>query len=136
MARPFRMIPSCRILTLALVSAVLLCVGFPAACRAEEPRPVDFKATDGVPLHGYLFGEGTSGVILAHMYPADQKSWFPLARKLAGASAIGVGTALFYDPLICTTINQGIADYLDRHGMANVSELTGTLRLNGSTHCT
>ena len=26
----------------------------------------------------------SSSMILAHMYPADQKSWFPFARKLAG----------------------------------------------------
>src|SRR6202046_739801 len=31
---------------------------------------------------------------------------------IAGASAVGGGTALFYDPLICRSINQGIADYL------------------------
>jgi dihydroorotate dehydrogenase (NAD+) catalytic subunit len=54
---------------------------------------------------------------------------------IAGASAVGVGTALFYDPLVCPTLNQGIADYLERHGMHSVSELTGTLRLNGATHC-
>ncbi len=49
---------------------------------------------------------------------------------IAGASAVGVGTALFYDPLICPTINQGIVDYLKRHGLAEVAQLTGTLRLN------
>jgi pimeloyl-ACP methyl ester carboxylesterase len=49
-----------------------------------EPQPVAFEATDGTPLSGLLFGKGPTGVILAHMYPADQKSWFPLARKLAG----------------------------------------------------
>lgn len=49
---------------------------------------------------------------------------------IAGASAVGVGTALFYDPLILPKINRGIADYLDRHGIAGVSELTGTLRLH------
>ncbi|MCL4780916.1 MAG: dihydroorotate dehydrogenase [Gammaproteobacteria bacterium] len=46
---------------------------------------------------------------------------------IAGASAIGVGTALFYDPLICKTINAGIADYLQRHNIAHISDLTGTL---------
>ena len=46
---------------------------------------------------------------------------------IAGASAVGVGTALFYDPLVCTKINAGIADYLRRHGIANVGELVGTL---------
>ena len=48
---------------------------------------------------------------------------------IVGASAVGVGTALFYDPLVCGKINTGIADYLARHGMASVSELTGTLIL-------
>ncbi len=46
---------------------------------------------------------------------------------VAGAAAVGVGTALFYDPLVCTKINQGIADYLERHGMSAVGELVGTL---------
>jgi len=49
---------------------------------------------------------------------------------IAGASAVGVGTALFYDPLICKKINTGIAGYLDRHGLATVEQLTGSLRLN------
>ena len=48
---------------------------------------------------------------------------------IAGASAVGIGTALFYDPLVCKKINAGIADYLQRHGMKSVSELVGTLLL-------
>jgi len=47
---------------------------------------------------------------------------------IAGATAVGVGTALFYDPLICPKINAGIADYLAANKMASVSELTGTLK--------
>ena len=47
---------------------------------------------------------------------------------VAGAAAVGVGTALFYDPLVCKKINAGIADYLERHDMASVSELVGTLQ--------
>ena len=50
---------------------------------------------------------------------------------IAGATAVGVGTALFYDPLVCKKINQGIQDYLDRHELASVGQLTGTLRLHG-----
>jgi dihydroorotate dehydrogenase (NAD+) catalytic subunit len=50
---------------------------------------------------------------------------------IAGASAIGIGTALFYDPLVLQKINRGILDYLDRHGLANVGQLTGSLRLHG-----
>ncbi|HKC17128.1 MAG TPA: dihydroorotate dehydrogenase [Steroidobacteraceae bacterium] len=47
---------------------------------------------------------------------------------IAGATAIGVGTALFYDPLICPRINSGIADYLAANGFANVGQLVGTLK--------
>ncbi|HET6655454.1 MAG TPA: dihydroorotate dehydrogenase [Gammaproteobacteria bacterium] len=55
---------------------------------------------------------------------------------IAGASAIGVGTALFYDPLVCPKINAGIAEYLHLHGFASVSELTGTLAgANERTKC-
>jgi dihydroorotate dehydrogenase (NAD+) catalytic subunit len=46
---------------------------------------------------------------------------------IAGASAVGIGTALFYDPLACQKINAGIADYLRRHGLRNVGELVGSL---------
>ncbi|MES9936587.1 MAG: dihydroorotate dehydrogenase [Sedimenticola sp.] len=49
---------------------------------------------------------------------------------IAGATAVGVGTALFYDPLVCAKINQGILDYLQRHQMQSVMQLTGTLQLN------
>ena len=46
------------------------------------------------------------------------------------ATAVGVGTALFYDPLILPRINSGITDYLSRHGLDHVSQLTGALQLN------
>jgi dihydroorotate dehydrogenase (NAD+) catalytic subunit len=46
---------------------------------------------------------------------------------IAGATAVGIGTSLFYDPLLCPKINAGIADYLRTAGLASVSELAGTL---------
>ena len=46
---------------------------------------------------------------------------------LAGASTVGVGTALFFDPLICNKINQGLETYLGNNGLKNVSELVGGL---------
>ena len=49
---------------------------------------------------------------------------------LAGATAVGVGTALFYDPLILPRINRGITEYLSRHGLNHVGQLTGALQLN------
>jgi dihydroorotate dehydrogenase (NAD+) catalytic subunit len=48
---------------------------------------------------------------------------------IAGAAAVGVGTALFYDPLICAKINNGIRAYLAEHGFGTVAELSGSLQL-------
>jgi dihydroorotate dehydrogenase (NAD+) catalytic subunit len=46
---------------------------------------------------------------------------------IAGASAVGIGTALFYDPMVCRKVNDGIAAYLRENGLASVGELVGTL---------
>ncbi len=46
---------------------------------------------------------------------------------IAGASAVGIGTSLFYDPMVCKKINAGIENYLREHGFASVLELVGTL---------
>lgn len=51
---------------------------------------------------------------------------------LAGATAVGLGTGLFYDPLVCRSINEGLLAYLDRHGFGHVRELIGALELNGA----
>jgi dihydroorotate dehydrogenase (NAD+) catalytic subunit len=47
---------------------------------------------------------------------------------IAGATAVGVGTALFYDPLVCKRINEGLGEYLRGERIANVTQLVGTLR--------
>jgi dihydroorotate dehydrogenase (NAD+) catalytic subunit len=47
---------------------------------------------------------------------------------IAGASAVGVGTALFYDPLVCQKINAGILEYLATHGLDSPTALVGTLQ--------
>ena len=49
---------------------------------------------------------------------------------IAGASAVGIGTALFYDPLVCKTINKGMTEYLERHNLENISQLVGSLVLH------
>jgi len=49
---------------------------------------------------------------------------------IAGATTIGLGTALFYDPLLCPVINNGVSQYLKEHNLANVEALIGTLKLN------
>ncbi len=54
-----------------------------------------------------------------------------IAFLLAGSSAVGLGTALFYDPLICGKIMDGIAAYMRRHGVEHVSALVGALEQEG-----
>ncbi len=49
----------------------------------DAPQRVSFTTEDGITLSGHLFGSGTSGVVLAHMYPGDQTSWYPTAERLA-----------------------------------------------------
>ena len=49
---------------------------------------------------------------------------------IAGAATVGVGTALFYDPLVCTKINEGLEGYMRRHNLEDLSRLTGTLEMN------
>jgi dihydroorotate dehydrogenase (NAD+) catalytic subunit len=53
---------------------------------------------------------------------------------LAGATAVGVGTALFYEPLVCDSINRGLLDYLERQALGCVSDLTGSLQLHSHTN--
>jgi pimeloyl-ACP methyl ester carboxylesterase len=78
---------------LARVRPVWLVVAFAVALSAcgdggsnadtTDSRAVSFESSDGVALDGRLFGDGTTGVVLAHMRPADQRSWFAFARRLA-----------------------------------------------------
>ncbi len=49
---------------------------------------------------------------------------------LAGSSTVGVGTALFFDPLVCEKINLGIKKYLEDHGLPSVASLVGLLKEN------
>jgi dihydroorotate dehydrogenase (NAD+) catalytic subunit len=63
---------------------------------------------------------GQGGIMTAHD---------ALEFMIAGATTVGIGTALFYDPLLGTKINDGIADDLERHGMNSVSQLVGSLQL-------
>ena len=49
---------------------------------------------------------------------------------IAGSDTVGIGTALFYDPLVCQEINEGISKYLIEHNMKDVQSLVGSLNLN------
>ena len=61
----------------------LAACGGPPAPDLSDSRAVTFGSRDGVELEGRLFGEGTTAVVLSHMRPADQRSWFAFADRLA-----------------------------------------------------
>jgi pimeloyl-ACP methyl ester carboxylesterase len=73
-----------RPITIVLLGAIAL-----GACGDSPPpdlsdsRAVTFESRDGVTLEGRLFGDGSTGVVLSHMRPADQRSWFAFANRLA-----------------------------------------------------
>ncbi|MBN2607274.1 MAG: dihydroorotate dehydrogenase [Thiotrichales bacterium] len=52
---------------------------------------------------------------------------------LAGASMVAIGTAMAKDPLLVKKVNKGIARYMQQHGYASVSDMTGKLALNTDT---
>lgn len=54
---------------------------------------VAFTTSDGVLLRGHVYGHGSTGVILAHMFPADQSDWTDFAETLAAHGY----TALTFD---------------------------------------
>jgi pimeloyl-ACP methyl ester carboxylesterase len=88
-----------RLVTIAVAASLAL-----VACdRTEANReraiegstPVSFESADGVRLEGRQFGPASAsvGVVLSHMLPADQRSWYPLADALGNRGYI----ALTYD---------------------------------------
>jgi dihydroorotate dehydrogenase (NAD+) catalytic subunit len=109
------------------------------AIDAEERRPVIGN------VHGGVSGPAIKPIALHkvfQVYQVAKQHAVPIIGQggitkpidaieflIAGATTVGVGTALFYDPLLCQKINAGIADYLRRHTMSAVSDLIGTLRV-------
>lgn len=68
-------------------AAGCLLVQLAAACGGSEEaspgRVVRFDAPDGTELVGEIRGQGETGVVLAHMFPADRNSWDRFAELLA-----------------------------------------------------
>jgi dihydroorotate dehydrogenase (NAD+) catalytic subunit len=48
---------------------------------------------------------------------------------IAGASAVQIGTANFADPFLWPRLLDGLAQYLERHGIGRVADLVGRLEL-------
>jgi len=68
----------------------------PATIHSPSARTPQAGGEDdaSVSLGAHVFGHGSTGVILAHMRPADQTAWFPYAAMLA---ASGRYTVLTFD---------------------------------------
>ncbi len=92
-----------------------------------QGKQVTFETEDGVLLSGHTFGSGTAGVVLSHMYPADQKSWYPTAKQLAAEGYF----VLTYDfrGYGYSEGNKQI-EYIDRDVFAAVEKLAAA----GATH--
>jgi dihydroorotate dehydrogenase (NAD+) catalytic subunit len=46
---------------------------------------------------------------------------------VAGATAVAVGTANFYEPQTALQVIGGIGDFIQKHGLKNVKEITGSV---------
>ena len=46
---------------------------------------------------------------------------------MAGATAVQIGTANFLDPATCIKVIDGLEDYCQRHGVADIAELRGII---------
>lgn len=108
------------------------------AIDIERRKPIIANNTGGVS------GAGVKPIAVRMTYEVAQTVKIPVIGMggitcaedaieflMAGAAAVQVGTANFTDPYAMPKIIQGLNDWCDRHNVANVSELTGTLQLNG-----
>ena len=53
---------------------------------------------------------------------------------IAGADAVQIGTANFVDPLLWQPVLEGLRQYMERHRIARLSEITGTLDTSKEEH--
>jgi len=118
-------------------NAISLINTLPAmAVDLETRRPVLANRVGG------LSGAGIHPVALKHVWEAAQVAEVPLLAMggvftakdaldfiLVGATAVAVGTATFIDPLAPLHVLEGMEQWLDAHGVADVAEFRGSLRL-------
>lgn len=106
------------------------------AVDLESRRPVLANRVGG------LSGAGIHPIALKHVWEAAQVAEVPLLAMggiftakdaldfiLVGATAVAVGTATFIDPLAPLHILEGMEAWLDAHGIADIADFRGSLRL-------
>lgn len=107
------------------------------AIDIERRRPVLANNTGGVS------GAGIKPIAVRMVFEAAHAVKIPLVGMggitcaedaveflLAGAVAVQVGTANFTDTSACPKIIDGLDAWCDAHGVKNIGELTGALKLN------
>ncbi len=105
---------------------------------AIDIRTRSFKLSNGF---GGLSGPAIKPVALAMVYRVASAIKVPVIGiggissasdaiefLLAGASAVQVGTACFFDPLAPVKIIDGIREYLEDNNIAGVNDIIGTVR--------
>lgn len=117
--------------------AIALINTLPAmAVDLETRRPILANKVGG------LSGAGIHPVALKHVYEAAQVATVPLLAMggifsakdaldfiLVGATAVAVGTATFIDPLAPLHVFEGMEAWLDAHGIEDINDFRGTLRV-------
>lgn len=104
------------------------------AIDIEKRRPVLANVSGG------LSGRCVHPVAVKMVYEAYRVTKLPILAMggvynakdaielfLAGASVVAVGTSLFTDPGVVSSVYDGVVDYCSRHGFSAVRELTGAL---------
>ena len=107
------------------------------AIALERRRPVLANNTGGVS------GAGIKPIAVRMVFEAAHAVKIPVVGMggitcaedaveflLAGAVAVQVGTANFTDTSACPKIIDGLDAWCDAHGVKNIGELTGALKLN------
>lgn len=106
------------------------------AIDAEKRRPILSTVTGG------LSGPAVKPIALRMVWQTSRAVSLPIIGLggicsasdaieflLAGASAVQLGTYNFVDPKATIKVIEGIEDYMQRHGVKDLSELVGSLQI-------
>ncbi len=106
------------------------------AVDAERRRPILSTVTGGLsgpavkPIALRMVWQVANAVKIPVIGLGGIMEWKDAVEfMLAGASAIQIGTANFIDPAVCIKVEDGINNYLDRHGFKSASDIIGALEV-------
>lgn len=106
------------------------------AIDAERKRPVLSTITGGLsgpavkPVALRMVWQVSNAVNIPVIGMGGIMNWKDAVEfMLAGASAVQIGTANFVDPRVTIQVEDGINNYLDRHGYNSVKEIIGALEV-------